>query len=235
MDNKVSTSIALLALTLSSAAFAQTEPTTTPEDVSNSALPTLVINGQEVANLRPVATYETPISSLEFDPRIDLQSRNMAEAQGDIFIGFGLMQLAGLAFAYGQVAYRDWKRKHKHINHRDCFALLTIGGTLCAATFSLIFTDWGVIEVSPAQWQALLYLGCIASGLGFFLWNKGAARSNPGTLAAFNNAVVPLAVICSLFIFGEITSSNAETLVRLTIGAALIASAVIVGQQKTQH
>lgn len=154
---------------------------------------------------------------------------------GDIFIGFGIMQLAGLAFAYGQVAYRDWKRKHKHINHRDCFALLTIGGTLCAATFSLIFTDWGVIEVSPAQWQALLYLGCIASGLGFFLWNKGAARSNPGTLAAFNNAVVPLAVICSLFIFGEITSSNAETLVRLTIGAALIASAVIVGQQKTQH
>jgi len=96
MDNKVSTSIALLALTLSSAAFAQTEPTTTPEDVSNSALPTLVINGQEVANLRPVATYETPISSLEFDPRIDLQSRNMAEAQGDITIRGGIFENTGI-------------------------------------------------------------------------------------------------------------------------------------------
>ena len=154
---------------------------------------------------------------------------------GDIWIGFALMQLAGLAFAYGQVAYRDWKRKHQHINDRDCFALLTIGGTLCATAFSLIFTDWGVIEVSPAQWQALLYLGCIASGLGFFLWNKGAARSNPGTLAAFNNAVVPLAVLSSLFLFGEIANSNTETLVRLAIGAALIASAVVVGQKQPKH
>jgi drug/metabolite transporter (DMT)-like permease len=151
---------------------------------------------------------------------------------GDIFIGFGLMQLAGLAFAYGQVAYRDWKRQHKNINDRDGFALLYIGGTLCALAFSLVFTDWATLEVSASQWQALLYLGCIASGLGFFLWNKGAALSNPGTLAAFNNAVVPLAVLSSLFVFGEIDNSNTETLVRLAIGAALIAAAVMIGQRK---
>ncbi len=151
---------------------------------------------------------------------------------GDIWIGFGLMQLAGLAFAYGQVAYRDWKRQHKSINDRDGFALLTIGGTLCALAFSLVFTDWAALEVSASQWQALLYLGCIASGLGFFLWNKGAARSNPGTLAAFNNAVVPLAVLSSLFVFGEIENSNTETLVRLALGAALIGAAVMIGQRK---
>ncbi|MDG1241949.1 MAG: EamA family transporter [Opitutae bacterium] len=151
---------------------------------------------------------------------------------GDIWIGFALMQLAGLAFAYGQVSYRDWKRQHPKINDHNCFALLTIGGTLCAAIFSLIFTDWGMLEVSGAQWQALLYLGCVASGLGFFLWNKGAALSNPGTLAAFNNAVVPLAVLSSLFVFGEIDHTNTETLVRLVIGAGLITTAVILGQQR---
>ena len=151
---------------------------------------------------------------------------------GDIFIGFALMQLAGLAFAYGQVAYRDWKRQHQQVNDRDGFALLTIGGMLCAGLFSLSLTDWSTLEVSATQWQALLYLGCIASGLGFFLWNKGAALSNPGTLAAFNNAVVPLAVLSSLFIFGEIKNSNAETLIRLAIGAALIATAVMLGQRK---
>ena len=152
---------------------------------------------------------------------------------GDIWIGFALMQLAGLAFAYGQVAYRDWKRLHTQINDRDGFALLYIGGTLCAGVFSLSLTDWSALKISASQWQALLYLGCIASGLGFFLWNKGAARSNPGTLAAFNNAVVPLAVICSLFIFGEITNSDTETLIRLFIGAALIGAAVMLGQKKT--
>lgn len=152
---------------------------------------------------------------------------------GDIWIGFALMQLAGLAFAYGQVAYRDWKRLHTQINDRDGFALLYIGGTLCAGVFSLSLTDWSALEISASQWQALLYLGCIASGLGFFLWNKGAARSNPGTLAAFNNAVVPLAVICSLFIFGEITNSDTESLIRLVIGTALIGAALVLGQKNT--
>ncbi|CAA6692803.1 MULTISPECIES: EamA family transporter [unclassified Lentimonas] len=151
---------------------------------------------------------------------------------GDFWLGFVLMQLAGLVFAYGQVAYRDWKRQHSKIKDHQCFALLYIGGTLCALSFSLTFTDWAALEVSTDQWKALLYLGCIASGLGFFLWNKGAALSTPGTLGAFNNAVVPLAVLSSLFVFGEIENTNAETLVRLAIGAALIATAVYVGQRK---
>jgi drug/metabolite transporter (DMT)-like permease len=151
---------------------------------------------------------------------------------GNIFIGFALMQLAGLAFAYGQVAYRDWKRQHSQIKDRDGFALLTLGGMCCAGLFSLSLTDWSTLEVSTSQWQALLYLGCIASGLGFFLWNKGAALSNPGTLAAFNNAVVPLAVLSSLFVFGEINNSTTESLIRLAIGAALIATAVVIGQRK---
>ena len=30
---------------------------------------------------------------------------------GDIWIGFGLMQAAGISFAFGQVAYRDWKKR----------------------------------------------------------------------------------------------------------------------------
>jgi hypothetical protein len=42
--------------------------------------------GQKTANQRPVTTYETPISNLDFDPRVDMQSRNMAEAQGDLSI-----------------------------------------------------------------------------------------------------------------------------------------------------
>ena len=150
---------------------------------------------------------------------------------GDFWIGFGLMQAAGIAFAYGQVAYRDWKRNNPQTSDRSVFALLAMGGTACAGMSCVMFSDLNTLSVQPDQWKAILYLGCVASGLGFFLWNKGASVSNPGTLAAFNNAVVPLAVICSLFIFGESTSMNFENTFRLAIGSIFIGSAVFIGQR----
>lgn len=151
---------------------------------------------------------------------------------GAIWTGFALMQLAGFSFAFGQVAYRDWKRDHPEVQDHTVFALLAIGGTACAAVFSFFFADTEALAINASQWQAILYLGCVASGLGFFLWNKGAAQSNPGTLAAFNNAVVPLAVLFSLFIFGEIEAVSAEAILRLAIGGSLIALAVILATQK---
>ena len=63
--------------------------------------------------------------------------------------------------------------------------------------FFSVLTDFNSIELSTDNWKSIFYLGCIASGAGFFLWNK--SQTNPGTLAAFNNAVVPIAVLFSLF------------------------------------
>ena len=150
---------------------------------------------------------------------------------GDIWMGFGLMQAAGIAFAFGQVAYRDWKRANSQVPDRSVFALLSLGGVFSVGCFSLVLTDFQAVELSTDHWKAILYLGCIASGLGFFLWNKGASVSNPGTLAAFNNAVVPLAVLFSLFIFGEADNLDTESLIRLTVGAGLIGTAVLLGQR----
>jgi drug/metabolite transporter (DMT)-like permease len=150
---------------------------------------------------------------------------------GDIWMGFGLMQAAGIAFAFGQVAYRDWKRANPQIPDRSVFALLSLGGVFSVGCFSLMLTDFQAVELSTELWKAILYLGCVASGLGFFLWNKGASVSNPGTLAAFNNAVVPLAVLFSLFIFGEADNLDTESLIRLAVGAGLIGTAVFLGQR----
>ena len=150
---------------------------------------------------------------------------------GDFWIGFGLMQAAGIAFAYGQVAYRDWKQKNRKMDDRAIFALLAMGGTVCAGLACVMFSDLKNLSVQPEQWKAILYLGFVASGIGFFLWNKGAGKSNPGTLAAFNNAMVPLAVLCSFFIFGESTSMNFENTFRLAIGSIFIGSAVFISQK----
>ncbi len=146
---------------------------------------------------------------------------------GDIWIGFGLMQAAGIAFAFGQVAYRNWKKANTQVPDQAVFGLLAIGGFICVGGFSLLVTDFAAVEITLNQWQSILYLGCVASGLGFFLWNKGATSSNPGTLAAFNNAVVPLAVIISLLVFGESEALDLEDSLRLFVGSALIVGAAI--------
>lgn len=146
---------------------------------------------------------------------------------GAIWVGFALMQIAGLSFAFGQIAYRDWKRDHPLVQDHRVFALLALGGVFCTGLFSLLFANPEALSVNASQWQAILYLGCVASGLGFFLWNKGATRTNPGTLAAFNNAVIPLAMLFSLFIFGEAQAVTTEALIRLLLGGGLIATAVV--------
>ena len=60
---------------------------------------------------------------------------------GDFWTGFALMQIAGIAFAFGQIAYRDWKHTHSSVPDSAIFALLTLGGTLCAGLFSFALAD----------------------------------------------------------------------------------------------
>ena len=64
-------------------------------------LPTLTVQGQEIANLRPASTYQSVVSNLDFDPRIDFQSRNIAEAQGDINIRGGIFEGTGIQVGAG--------------------------------------------------------------------------------------------------------------------------------------
>ena len=72
--------------------------TATINGESNSiyTLPTLTVRGQETANIRSAATFKSLVSNLDFDPRMDFQSRNMAEAQGDINIRGGTFEGTGI-------------------------------------------------------------------------------------------------------------------------------------------
>ena len=75
--------------------FGQNENNQSNDKVADT-LPTLSVFAQETANKRPVTTYESPISNLDFDPRVDMQSRNMAEAQGDLSIRGGTFENTGI-------------------------------------------------------------------------------------------------------------------------------------------
>lgn len=73
-------------------------------------LPTLYLSVQQTANTSPVATYQSPVSNLEFEPRVDLQSRNMAEAQGDVVIRGGTFEATG--FKIGSATLIDPQTGH---------------------------------------------------------------------------------------------------------------------------
>jgi drug/metabolite transporter (DMT)-like permease len=115
--------------------------------------------------------------------------------------GLGLVQLSNAAFAIGQVLYRRLRTQHPALRDRDVFAVL-YGGAFAVALLAMLTRGVSVTLTAPQVWT-LLYLGILASGVGFFLWNVGATRVSAGTLAVMNNAKVPLAVAVSLLFFGE--------------------------------
>jgi drug/metabolite transporter (DMT)-like permease len=117
--------------------------------------------------------------------------------------GFVLMQLSNLCFACGQVM---WRRERARIpaerSDASVFAVTYAGGLALTVAVSLASTDWRGFAPSGPQWLTIAYLGAVASGLGFFLWNVGATRVNAGVLAAFNNAKIPLGIGGALMALG---------------------------------
>lgn len=117
--------------------------------------------------------------------------------------GVLLVQLSNAAFAAGQVWYQRVRAAHPKLRDQEVFALLYAGAFVLAAVVMAGRVDLARLAVTSAQGWTLLYLGVLASGVGFFLWNVGATRVSSGVLAVMNNAKAPLGVACSLLFFGE--------------------------------
>lgn len=145
----------------------------------------------------------------------------------ELWLGVLLMQASNLCFAFGQVFYRRTMSripgKHSDLH---VFALLYLGAALTAA-LAAAGTPWTSLAITPKQAVILLYLGAVASGLAFFLWNIGARRVSAGTLAVFNNLKIPLGILVSVFFFGETASWP-----RLLGGGALMALALAINSRK---
>ena len=73
-------------------------------------LPEITVNAPRVANSAPVGTFPMPASVLRFEPRVDLESRNLAEAQTDVTIRGGIFENTG--FRIGAVSVFDPQTGH---------------------------------------------------------------------------------------------------------------------------
>jgi drug/metabolite transporter (DMT)-like permease len=144
----------------------------------------------------------------------------------NVMLGFVLVQGANLCFAAGQIAYKRTRPAlAPKATDAQLFAWLALGGFAATALVAAPVTRWSGFAPTPAQWLVLAFLGLVASGAGFFLWNRGLARVNAGTLAALNNAKIPLGVAVSLLVFREPTH-----LPRLLASLALLALAVWIAE-----
>lgn len=116
--------------------------------------------------------------------------------------GFLLIQVANISFAFGQIAYKKVMRTCPCKDHQ-VFSLLYLGAVISTTPILSYTGSWQLPTLNLNQTAALLYLGVLASGLCFFLWNYGARQVNTGTLAVCNNLKIPLAIACSALVFHE--------------------------------
>lgn len=134
--------------------------------------------------------------------------------------GLALLQLANLCFAVGQVWYRRAFRRRSGLRDAGAMAWAYVGGfgvVLAAALPKLGM----VAGLTPVHWLSLSWLGLVASGLCFFLWNLGARQVNAGVLAVMNDLKIPLGVLFSLVVFQERADWPRLVAGSLVIGSAL--------------
>jgi drug/metabolite transporter (DMT)-like permease len=143
----------------------------------------------------------------------------------EILNGFLLVQVSNLCFAFGQVYYRRLMAVEEGVKDSEVFGVLYIGAVLVTLVATLVFVPVSSIVVTTKQTWTLLYLGAVASGLGFFLWNFGARKVNAGALAIFNDFKIPLAIAVSLLVFGEKTNLPA-----LLIGGGIILLSLLLNE-----
>jgi len=137
-------------------------------------------------------------------------------------LGFFIVQGANLSFALGQVAYKRVLENHPvPVKQSSVFGLFYIGAVLVALPLYLILGDSSKLPTTNTQWSVLIYLGIVASGVGYFAWNKGATLVSSGTLAVMNNALVPAGLVVNIIIWNR----DAD-LSRLLLGGLIILSSL---------
>lgn len=148
----------LLLSTISMVSFASTDAQTKINDVEN-----ITVEGSATANTLPVGTFGSPISNLEYDPRVDLQSRNMAEAQADITIRGGIFENTG--FRIGSATLYDPQTGHYFAEIPIAPEMLTAPAIFTGANNALYGVNSSVGTVSY-QWKQIQTGGGLSVGVG---------------------------------------------------------------------
>ena len=139
----------------------------------------------------------------------------------DFIIGFLLIQGANIVFALGQVGYKRIMELYPLPQHQ-AFAWVYFGAIVVATIGWLLFGNADKLPTTQLQWGIIIWLGVMASGLCYFLWNLGATKVDSGTLAIMNNLVIPAGILVNVVIWHQSIDWG-----RFTVGSAVIVFALI--------
>ncbi|MCL4170075.1 UNVERIFIED_CONTAM: hypothetical protein GTU68_063720, partial [Idotea baltica] len=146
----------------------------------------------------------------------------------NVFLGFLITQGANLCFAIGQVTYKYLLKSTPEIKstpEHTIFGLFFIGAFLVALIAFIIFGSTEKMPTTSVQWGVLIYLGAVASGAGYFFWNKGVIRVNAGSLAIMNNALIPLGLVVNLVFWNRDADIK-----KILIGGSLIFASLLLNE-----
>lgn len=135
----------------------------------------------------------------------------------DYWLGFAVVQGANLCFAIGQVGYKLLLAKYPpQLAQHNVFAWFYLGALV------VVLPVWYLLGSAQypqtnLQWLVLLWLGLVASGGGYFWWNKGATQVSSGVLAVMNNMLIPAGLLVNILIW-----NRSENILALAIGSVLL-------------
>lgn len=149
-----------------------------------------------------------------------------SEINADFLIGFLVVQGANICFALGQVGYK-WvmETEKSELPQRAIFGWFYIGAFIVAFIAFLLLGNTDKLPCTSTHWWILTYLGIVASGLGYFIWNYGACKVNAGALAIMNNALVPAGLIVNIAIWNRDVDY-----IRLGVGGIIIVLSLVINE-----
>ena len=139
------------------------------------------------------------------------------------YAGILLIQAANFCFALGQVLYR--KIAPKGVNPSSLFFWPYLGAAIASTIPCLLWTDLALnADFQISDGLRLVYLGVVASGIGFALWNHGATKVDTAVLVVWNNLKIPIAVVTSFVFFDALPKAPKRT----ALGILVLSLALIV-------
>ncbi|GAB2913277.1 EamA/DMT transporter family protein [Rheinheimera gaetbuli] len=135
----------------------------------------------------------------------------------DYWLGFAVVQGANLCFALGQVGYKLLlAQQPSALSQHHLFGWFYLGAVIVVLPAWLLLGD-AQYPQSATQWSILLWLGLVASGGGYYYWNKGATLVSSGLLAVMNNMLIPAGLLVNIVLW-----NRNENLLSLCIGSILL-------------
>ena len=130
-----------------------------------STLPGVTVSAPTVANPAPAGTFAMPVTALRFEPRVDLQARNLAEAQADVTLRGGTFETTG--YRLGVLSLADPQTGHYLTELPLAPAMLGAPRVLAGAEAALGVANATAGAVAQ-DWRPVSNGGFISAGAGRF-------------------------------------------------------------------